>query len=78
LSEPFPPLKALDPQLLEQLKGALPGPLFERDCSAKRTVNTERTCYFGHDAIVRTDHWRAFQRHLSLEYCGVSRPVGFP
>jgi len=30
LSAPFPPLKALDPQLLEQLKGALPDPLFER------------------------------------------------
>jgi transposase len=30
LSEPFPPLKALDPQLLEQLKGALPGPLFDQ------------------------------------------------
>jgi transposase len=29
LSEPFTPLKALDPQLVEQLKGALPGPLFD-------------------------------------------------
>jgi transposase len=30
LSEPFTPLKALDPELVEQLKRALPGPLFDR------------------------------------------------
>ena len=30
MSEPFTPLKALDPQLLEQLKRALPGPLFDQ------------------------------------------------
>jgi hypothetical protein len=30
LSAPFTPLKALDPQLVEQLKRALPGPLFDQ------------------------------------------------
>jgi transposase len=41
LSEPFPPLKALDAQLLEQLKGALPGPLFEQ-LNGSLTCDQER------------------------------------
>jgi transposase len=41
LSEPFPPLKALDPQLLEQLKQALPGPLFEQ-LNGSLTCDQER------------------------------------
>ena len=41
MSEPFPPLKALDPQLLEQLKGALPGPLFEQ-LNGSLTCDQER------------------------------------
>ena len=41
MSAPFTPLKALDPQLLEQLKGALPGPLFER-LNGSLTCDQER------------------------------------
>jgi hypothetical protein len=41
LSAPFTPLKALDPQLLEQLKGALPGPLFEQ-LNGSLTCDQER------------------------------------
>jgi hypothetical protein len=41
LSEPFPPLKALDPQLLEQLKRALPGPLFDQ-LNGSLTCDQER------------------------------------
>jgi transposase len=41
LSEPFSPLKTRDPQLLEQLKGALPGPLFER-LNGSLTCDQER------------------------------------
>ena len=38
---PFPPLKALDPQLVEQLKGALPGPLFDH-LNGSLTCDQER------------------------------------
>jgi transposase len=41
LSAPFTPLKALDPQLLEQLKGALPGPLFDQ-LNGSLTCDQER------------------------------------
>jgi len=41
LSKPFPPLKALDAQLLEQLQGALPGPLFEQ-LNGSLTADQER------------------------------------
>jgi transposase len=41
LSAPFTPLKALDPQLVEQLKGALPGPLFDH-LNGSLTCDQER------------------------------------
>jgi transposase len=41
LSEPFTPLKALDPQLLEQLKRALPEPLFDH-LNGSLTCDQER------------------------------------
>ena len=41
MSAPFTPLKALDPQLLEQLKGALPGPLFDQ-LNGSLTCDQER------------------------------------
>jgi transposase len=41
LSEPFTPLNALDAQLLAQLKGVLPGPLFDR-LNGSLTADQER------------------------------------
>ena len=41
MSKPFTPLKALDPQLLEQLKRALPGPLFDH-LNGSLTCDQER------------------------------------
>jgi transposase len=41
LSEPFTPLKALGAQLVEQLKGALPGPLFDQ-LNGSLTFDQER------------------------------------
>jgi transposase len=41
LSESFTPLKALHPELIEQLKGALPGPLFDQ-LNGSLTYDQER------------------------------------
>ena len=41
MSEPFTPLKALEPQLLEQRARALPGPLFEQ-LNGSLTCDQER------------------------------------